>query len=1079
MGDNKEKFLSFKEKQAIFAKRLEAKQQKPEKISFDNYQKDSGVWGVKMKAVSSMVMNMKVEEGNKENEKGEKKNEDNCFGRKSESNGQDVSSMKCDDKDKWFHSQVMNIKRDFVMERKDDTNKDKVICHRDNIKEQEKNTNVVDNKKEEIQIKNQNEKEEEEVQQHNQIEKEDEPQHQQQQGQEEQIEQEQEQYQNEEQNKDNEEYEEQIENKEEEEEIYQQQQDEVVEQYQNEETEVNEQYNNNLDLSKHNPQELYNSPRQYSTKNISKGRLFFKNRFIFYKTKKPSSTPQPSSLYDEYSNEEESDDDSDEETSKAPSICKNESIRKCTLQYYKLIENSIILFNNKQYQQTYELLLNNNIITSLSEFAEILFLTNGYNKEILGNFLSKTHSPNDNGQLLNMFMSLFYFNDLSFLTCFRFLFTRLILPKDSNLISVLIDKWSTYYFNAKSFTYQNPYKDINSVYSLCSSVLTLNTTLLRKDSKKHKPMSLKEFISINKNIQAQEVEQVYKELITQQLDMNPTPIDYAYKRLSHVVEECTTNTKHKNNKCIHFALSTSCDIPQDELIPLINGNTFIKFNVNNPHAEKRFVYLNEQSTQIIRYKVSSKGNNAHKKIIDISDISGVYIGTGESELYKGDKEKYRSFYDEEKYLTIKTNNGFVLDLYHEQEDVIIYWYIILRKLILKYKNEMMHKRESEINEKEKTIKTLMNTIWKKEILVNWNYYRKYIINNKQIIINRNINNDKKKTEENVSILKSLNEKFFTPKNKDTTNNNNNNNNIDTHLSNTKYIISRNEFIYIIGKGILDNIRVDMWLMLFQNPCAFNETLYTYYLNQLPHIDFNKIDNNDSPIIHTINKAKNYFINEITSSSINQIVLMNKTFQIVSAFLLHRPDIPFKKCLIYYTMMFLLNNIEQDYKAFISLISLCSQSYIMPFIINDINFITRRVEFFETVLKDKVNDVYTRLKEFELTPEFYLIKWFEMLFIKCFSYSNVKRIWDLMLLKGESVLFKIAYAIVCVHKKDILCGTYWEMLLTLQKVNDKIKEYLVMEMIEKDCEVDDMFNKWKYENELGEEKGILYKGMIEK
>ena len=52
MGDNKEKFLSFKEKQAIFAKRLEAKQQKPEKISFDNYQKDSGVWGVKMKAVS-------------------------------------------------------------------------------------------------------------------------------------------------------------------------------------------------------------------------------------------------------------------------------------------------------------------------------------------------------------------------------------------------------------------------------------------------------------------------------------------------------------------------------------------------------------------------------------------------------------------------------------------------------------------------------------------------------------------------------------------------------------------------------------------------------------------------------------------------------------------------------------------------------------------------------------------------------------------------------------------------------------------------------------------------------------------
>ena len=1055
MDDNKEKFMSFKEKQAMFAKRLQTNQQKPEKISFDNYyQKDSGVWGVKMKTVSAKIMNMKIEENNKV----EKKDEDNCSGRKSENNVQEVST-KCDEKEKWFHSQVINIKKDLVVERKEDVNKERVI-YQDNIQERGENVKEMDNKKEEIQI--QNEKEEVQQQQHNQIEEHEE------QGK---VEQQQEgqYYQNEEQNKE-EECEEQIENKEQE--IYQHQ--EEVQQYQHD---VEEDVYKNVNISKHNSQELYNSPRQYTAQNISKGKLFFKNRFIFNKTKKPSNTPQPSSLYDDYSNDEESDDDSDEDTSKVPSICKNETIRKFTLQYYKLIENSIILFNNKQYQQTYELLLNNNIITSLSEFAEILFLTNGYNKEILGNFLSKTHSPNDNGQLLNMFMSLFYFNDLSFLTCFRFLFTRLILPKDANLILVIIDKWSTYYFNAKSFTYQSPYKDIISVYLLCSSVLTLNTTLIRKDLKKNNPMSLKDFISINKNVKAQEVEQVYKELSKQPINIKPTYIDLAYKRLSHVVEECTNKN---NNKYIYFALSSSYEIPQDELIPLVDGNNFIKIESSNPYAEKRFVFLKENLTQLIRYKVPSKGNNPHKKIIDISDIIGIYIGTGESDVYKG---MHCSFGDEEKYLTIKTSNGFVLDLYHEQEDVIIYWYIILRKLILKHKVEMMYKRENEINEKEKTIKTLMNTIWKKEILVNWSYYRKYIIYNKQLIINRNINNDKKKTEENVSsTCKSLNEKFFTPKNKETTNNN-----ADIHLTNKNYIISRNEFTYIIGKGILDNIRVDMWLMLFQNPCAFNEHLYNYYLNQLPQIDFTRIDsttylnstNTDSLIIHTIIKSKNYFINAITSSSINPIVLMNKTFQIINVFLLHRPDIPFKKCLVYYTMMFLLNNIEHDYKAFISLISLCSQSYIMPFLINDINFITRRVEFFETILKCKMTDVYVRLKEFELTPEFYLIKWFEMMFIKCFSYNVIKRIWDLVLLKGESVLFKIAYAVVYVQKKEILSGTFWEMLLRLRKVNEKVGEYLVMEIIEKDYEVEDMYNKWKYENELGEEKGILYKGMIEK
>ena len=135
-------------------------------------------------------------------------------------------------------------------------------------------------------------------------------------------------------------------------------------------------------------------------------------------------------------------------------------------------------------------------------FSE-LFLS-GFDKFLVGEFLAKQKFPNDQKEVLNTFIESINMkqNETKFIDCLRFLFSRLILPKDANLILEIMDKFSINFFdtNKKDLDFVDIFKSSDSVYLLVSTILALNTMFTRKDIKIKNVIKKEEFIKMKKII---------------------------------------------------------------------------------------------------------------------------------------------------------------------------------------------------------------------------------------------------------------------------------------------------------------------------------------------------------------------------------------------------------------------------------------------------------------------------------------------------------------------------------------------------------------------------------------------------
>ena len=72
--------------------------------------------------------------------------------------------------------------------------------------------------------------------------------------------------------------------------------------------------------------------------------------------------------------------------------------------YLLKLEKGIFSFNLKLYDYSYKQLKSSGIILNEEEFAEILLVLNGFDKFIIGDFLSKEKYPNINCKILQFFL---------------------------------------------------------------------------------------------------------------------------------------------------------------------------------------------------------------------------------------------------------------------------------------------------------------------------------------------------------------------------------------------------------------------------------------------------------------------------------------------------------------------------------------------------------------------------------------------------------------------------------------------------------------------------------------------------
>ena len=261
--------------------------------------------------------------------------------------------------------------------------------------------------------------------------------------------------------------------------------------------------------------------------------------------------------------------------------------RKCKTEFLLIVEKAIISFNLKKFQESYTYLESSGVIKKLEEFGKFLLIASGFDKFILGEFLAKEKPPNDKGEVLNSFINSIDMNykDYSFLDCLRFLLTRLILPKDANLILVIMDKFSQHFYesNKEDKEFIKIFKNTNAIYLLVSTILALNTMFTRKDIKNMNVIKKEEFKSMNKDIDPNYINKLYDELKKSPISLSDDYYEEIYKKLTPLV---LINTKDINSKDLDSLKKGFSSEKLDKKETQNNATNINNDNKNNNNKEE-------------------------------------------------------------------------------------------------------------------------------------------------------------------------------------------------------------------------------------------------------------------------------------------------------------------------------------------------------------------------------------------------------------------------------------------------------------------------------------------------------------
>ena len=840
------------------------------------------------------------------------------------------------------------------------------------------------------------------------------------------------------------------------------------------------------------------SKRRYDKNNVESGKKFFKLRFL--KTKLDTINNNLNIMNNNKKKDESQ-----------LNVEKERYLRQYNSDFILTLEKSILSFNVKNYKDSYETLKNSLIIKSIKEYGEFLLVVGGFDKFLIGEFLAKQKYPNDKKDVLNNFIESINmkYPDISFLDCLRFLFTRLNLPKDANLILEIMDKFSVNYFEVNKINQEfiDIFKSSDKIYLLVSTILALNTMFTRKDIKIKNVIKKDEFIKMNADLSKDYLDKLYDELKKNPISVTlDDTIELIYKKLASLTGEGSANKTEKNNsKNLKANTSDKNNNIKNEDKSEENNNSSNKLNeklikidsdkinddedyyINNLKEEDKTILKTPQKlyrinkgkkSDIREYVFTDNLTKLYykakpKKLLDISKLLDVFNGSEHS--HNSDILKYlKSNPDEEPFSVNFVSLIFEseqLDLMSDNLDSAMKWYKAVKNLYLLSKIRNKPSNENKIiSQFETEIKELINNIWE-FILNKWNIYGGYLTIK---LMERNIytNNASLKITNQFEIKK------FSDKNKKSFLKS-----IEAKLSKEKEI-DYSDFINLYYIGLPNQTRKNLWQILIGNSCGITKNTYEIYKRKIPSINFKNInankntvdkiysnDNTSKQIIQEIIKITVIFSEEIAKKNLDKNDMMNKVYNISRSFCIFRQDLTFNKNIIsiIYTLLFIF---EEEEDTFIYIINLICSNLFSIFI-GDENEIKAYSNFFNSLLKKYIPKISNLFEKMEITPELYLIPWLEEFYTKTFDLNILNHIFDLFLINGEYILFQTGLSIIKLLEDELANSTINEIFKSLKRISNDINEIDFMYIFQSFDKVKKDVAEWKAENEIAKQKSKLF------
>ena len=795
---------------------------------------------------------------------------------------------------------------------------------------------------------------------------------------------------------------------------------------------------------------------------------------------------------------------------------KENIIKKYSYLFLILIEKSIIYFNLKKFKESYDILLDFNIIQNPIEFGEILFTINGYDRNLIGDFISKSVEPNAKLEVLKGYINSIEMNHFqNLLDCLKYICSKLVIPNATGQKTLLINELSLFYYecNKNDENFKKKYKnDPQNVGIFLNAIInTINSFSKNDDLKIQKDV----FSLMVDFISKEEISKIYDRIKTMNLSLDNNYYCDLYERLNILLEEkkniFNDKTEKKSNK--FDQTNYYLYLEEKELIQaqnIYNIDIFKNFSViSNFHSFTQkdqqiltniinLIRINGTNITNLKEYIFVEGFNKiafEKKIADfkklkhfiaIEDVNDIYLGTSHGENFK----KYLKGFPEEEN---NQNNYMTIICSKEQidfkfTDVIqgLKWYKSFKSLLFDRKKEINNKNNAKIEVEENKIKKEIEDIWKNYILGKWEAYGNYILfrsldhsnylkkdlnfeGKQQASIKIDIFEDKK-----TSLIKLVNNFLKEVKEK---------------LSKKDdRVLEYNEFFVLCELGIADSFRQKIWQILIGNKCGITNILYESIKETITEINnFNELESKyfENPnsnlkenyilneIIKDIIKIKYLFLDEIIRKNKDPNKLMSQVYSICLCFLLQKLDISYNKNMISIIYLFLLENISEK-DAFANIYNLiCSNNSLSKLYLWEDRFVKIIEIFFEEQFSEHIPRLKQYFQKLGITCNLYLYDWIEGLFTQTLNIKIASVIFELYLIYGEYILIQTSITILKILEEELLDLTIDEIFKELKRMPFNISFMDFFDVFRNYNSIKEKFRNNNAANEFAVQSAILF------
>lgn len=741
-----------------------------------------------------------------------------------------------------------------------------------------------------------------------------------------------------------------------------------------------------------------------------------------------------------------------------------------------LIEKSIVSFNYKYFKESYEILLDFDIIDNPYEFGEILLTETGYNREVIGDFISRNEYPNEKEEVANGFLGRIEINEFeNVMEYLKFIFWRAKIPENAFKITKSITTLC-YQDNQKIENINRLFKDKADLNSFLDVFIKLS------QSSELNTEGVKVVLDQIFNIFPEEEKNKYlNEIINNTFTLENDYVNGFYKKMYYLLEEEDIN--YNSNVEIEFDNATnynSSDLinianKQRKLFFFLEEKNFIEKGYNRPSKKNIYFFKNFRatsydefsskndmpviSTLMLFHRVNDSSLSSHEKEyfsegqklyfkdknakdfifkgsgsnINITDIKDLYLGTYHGENFKKYIKNFpKEIKNQNNYLSLLHTKG-QHDLKSDNPDLLLKWYISMKRLINNNKNKI---NNNNVVDNNKIISKKVKTIWNGCISNKWDIYGPYLLFRQ--IENANPFSELTFPGKQES-SKTFDEFYSTKKFGECL--------IEIEKYQKKGVLNYNEFIYFCQFGLPSFYRQRLWPILFNNNCQITFELFLILKGKVTIINslfdkgtinissYNEFTDNNTvnQLIKDILEIKYLFNHVILHKKLSQKAIVLQVYYICLSLFLYRIDIPYNKNMIYLIYTLLIRKLSEK-ETFIIVANLIFSNCLISnlYFLKNGPYIYDTEKFFNEKFEEHMPNLYNHFKNLGITSDLYIYDWFESLFTQFFNFKLSGVIIDLYIIDGEYILVQTALTILKIYEDALLNSSVIDTFKMLKK-----------------------------------------------